>query len=121
MLSWLKYCVAIIGRAFLTMAALVVAVAFGIAVQHQFGGSFWVHARFPAFCRFPLRLALVLHRSKALYRSQYFQASARAARPGKPAKRPIPRNTAHQADLVTGLLTPLVGSAANKRRWTSRW
>lgn len=66
MLSWLKYCVAIIGRAFLTMAALVVAVAFGIAVQHQFGGSFWVHARFPAFCRFPLRLALVLHRSKAL-------------------------------------------------------
>jgi hypothetical protein len=52
------------------MAALVVAVAFGIAVQHQFGGSFWVVVLSTFACLlfvvFPLRLALVLHRSKAL-------------------------------------------------------
>jgi hypothetical protein len=68
MLSWLKYCVAIIGRAFLTMAALVVAVAFGIAVQHQFGGSFWVVVlntlAFLLFVVFPLRLELSIARRR---------------------------------------------------------
>lgn len=74
MLSWLKYCLSMIGRAVLTIAVLVVAVAFGIAVQHQFGGSFWVVVcgtiAFLLFVVLPLRVAFILHRSKALERNR---------------------------------------------------
>ena len=64
----LRVYIAAIGRALVTTAVLVVAVAFGIAVHRQIGGSFWVVVvsaiAFVLFVVLPLHLALILHRSR---------------------------------------------------------
>jgi membrane protein implicated in regulation of membrane protease activity len=66
--KWLRDGISAIGSALIALALLFVAVAFGVAVNNQVGGPFWVALlsaiAFVLFVVLPLHLALVLHRAR---------------------------------------------------------